>query len=501
MTSVNNKDVELIHASGLFDADWYLKEYPDVKALGIDPIKHYLWLGWRLKRNPSQKFDAITYFKIHSDVAAAGINPLLHYVKWGRRENRAFAPIPEKATARIANPSNARIIIYESHNLKLQGAPNSLFEIAYGIKKRGKFHPISMAPQMGPLAEAYRHNNIECLEHKISQFRLTSPAERDKWISNLANHYKNSGGTLAHVNTLQNFHCILAAHKAGIPSIWNIRESEDPETYYDYLPRDLRQIAYSCFSKASAVVFVAEATRSKWRSRLDNVVENLTVLNGIDITRLMRFVYGTNRPSLRASLGISEDDVLLLSVGTVSPRKGQQDLIDSLKHIDETTKQRTVLAIAGMNESQYSRNIREQLDDLSKQGLRVISVQESASEAERRKIAELYLAADVFVMNSRIESYPRVILEAMEFGLAIISTPCFGVKEQLVDKESGLFYDEGDIEKLHDHLRLLCNKPEERRRLGLAARKRLSSLNSYDQMLEAYEALYERILAAHQANS
>ncbi|KXF76574.1 hypothetical protein ATN84_10970 [Paramesorhizobium deserti] len=154
-----------------------------------------------------------------------------------------------------------------------------------------------------------------------------------------------------------------------------------------------------------------------------------------------------------------------------------------------------------MNESQYSRNIREQLDDLSKQGLRVISVQESASEAERRKIAELYLAADVFVMNSRIESYPRVILEAMEFGLAIISTPCFGVKEQLVDKESGLFYDEGDIEKLHDHLRLLCNKPEERRRLGLAARKRLSSLNSYDQMLEAYEALYERILAAHQANS
>jgi FMN phosphatase YigB (HAD superfamily) len=35
-----------------FDAEWYLKEYPDVTQLDMDPIEHYLWLGRRLGRRP-----------------------------------------------------------------------------------------------------------------------------------------------------------------------------------------------------------------------------------------------------------------------------------------------------------------------------------------------------------------------------------------------------------------------------------------------------------------
>lgn len=35
-----------------FDADWYLSEYPDVRAIGMAPLEHYLWLGRRLGRLP-----------------------------------------------------------------------------------------------------------------------------------------------------------------------------------------------------------------------------------------------------------------------------------------------------------------------------------------------------------------------------------------------------------------------------------------------------------------
>jgi glycosyltransferase involved in cell wall biosynthesis len=35
-----------------FDADWYLSEYPDVRAIGMDPYEHYRWLGRRLNRLP-----------------------------------------------------------------------------------------------------------------------------------------------------------------------------------------------------------------------------------------------------------------------------------------------------------------------------------------------------------------------------------------------------------------------------------------------------------------
>ncbi|MBB2971423.1 glycosyltransferase [Mesorhizobium sp. RMAD-H1] len=88
MRNFKKTDVELIRASGLFDADWYIEQYPDVKALRMDPAEHYLWLGARLARNPSRKFDTIAYLNENVDVNAAGVNPLLHYLRWGRNEGR-----------------------------------------------------------------------------------------------------------------------------------------------------------------------------------------------------------------------------------------------------------------------------------------------------------------------------------------------------------------------------------------------------------------------------
>ena len=88
MTGVPEGDIEAVRSSGLFDAGWYLTQYPDVKALGIDPAEHYLWLGARLGRNPSPKFDTSAYLNANPDVAFAGVNPLLHYVRTGQRELR-----------------------------------------------------------------------------------------------------------------------------------------------------------------------------------------------------------------------------------------------------------------------------------------------------------------------------------------------------------------------------------------------------------------------------
>lgn len=85
---ISEQDIAAIRESDLFDAEWYLAQYPDVGTLGIDPAAHYLWLGARLGRNPSPEFDTIAYLDANFDVAATGANPLLHYVKFGMREGR-----------------------------------------------------------------------------------------------------------------------------------------------------------------------------------------------------------------------------------------------------------------------------------------------------------------------------------------------------------------------------------------------------------------------------
>lgn len=482
----------------LFGVKWYLDQNPDVAEAGVNPLIHYLTVGWREGRNPNALFDSAWYFEKHPDVAAEGVNPFIHYVIRGKGAGRANAADHKSTTHEAAKFKfknlDKPVIIYESHNLKLQGAPNSLFEIARGVKQRSHFHPIFMSNQTGPLADICKRQNIDCILHGVSQNQLKDHDSRKKHIRTLSDLYQRAAAKLVHVNTLQNFHCILAAHNAGVPAVWNIRESEDPNTYYDYLPPDLREMAYSCFEKAAAVIFVAESTRRLWLPWLDGKVENLTIRNGLDAARLFSFVSGTDRPTIRSALALSESDILILNIGTVIPRKGQLDLTGAIGRLDESIRRRVVLAIVGLNTSHYAREVQEQLNALEEQGVRVIAVAESASEEQRRTVAELYLSADIFVLTSRIESYPRVTLEAMEFGLPIISTPCYGVREQVVEGESALFYNEGDIEQLAAHICFLAEHPEQRREFGRAARNRLKVLNNYEQMLDAYENVYNRIL-------
>jgi glycosyltransferase involved in cell wall biosynthesis len=87
------QQVEAIRSSGLFDDKWYLAEYSDVAALGMDPVEHYLTIGAQLHRNPSRQFDTQSYLVSNPDVAAAEINPLLHYVLFGRAEGRGISAV------------------------------------------------------------------------------------------------------------------------------------------------------------------------------------------------------------------------------------------------------------------------------------------------------------------------------------------------------------------------------------------------------------------------
>ncbi|MBV7316766.1 glycosyltransferase family 2 protein [Shewanella sp. NIFS-20-20] len=80
--------IKEIQNSGLFDAEWYLKQYPDVEKNNLSPLDHYLEYGWKMGRNPSSEFDTNYYLKSNSDVTAAGINPLLHFIQNGKKEGR-----------------------------------------------------------------------------------------------------------------------------------------------------------------------------------------------------------------------------------------------------------------------------------------------------------------------------------------------------------------------------------------------------------------------------
>lgn len=122
-----SRTVDVITKSGLFDESYYRESYPDVAAVQIDPLEHYVAFGAREGRNPhplfdtahylaqspnlstthtnplehfinigaargldpNAYFDTSFYLDRYSDVAASGMNPLLHYIGHGAREGRS----------------------------------------------------------------------------------------------------------------------------------------------------------------------------------------------------------------------------------------------------------------------------------------------------------------------------------------------------------------------------------------------------------------------------
>jgi glycosyltransferase involved in cell wall biosynthesis len=79
--------------------------------------------------------------------------------------------------------------------------------------------------------------------------------------------------------------------------------------------------------------------------------------------------------------------------------------------------------------------------------------------------------------------------------LPVIATPVFGIPEQVIEGQSGVFYQPGDVGKLAEHIGVLCMDSEFRGKLGHGARLRLEAMNSYDRMLNRYEDLYRKLRA------
>lgn len=72
----------------LLDPEWYQTRYPDIAAVGMDPLLHFTRFGAMERRNPNRFFDSDWYIEHYPDVAASGLNPLMHYLQAGAAEGR-----------------------------------------------------------------------------------------------------------------------------------------------------------------------------------------------------------------------------------------------------------------------------------------------------------------------------------------------------------------------------------------------------------------------------
>lgn len=71
-----------------FDEVYYQYWYRDVGQFKGPALQHYLIFGWKEGRDPSAGFSTDGYLAANPDVKALGINPLVHFLSDGLAEGR-----------------------------------------------------------------------------------------------------------------------------------------------------------------------------------------------------------------------------------------------------------------------------------------------------------------------------------------------------------------------------------------------------------------------------
>ncbi|MBN8975370.1 MAG: hypothetical protein J0I08_02725, partial [Rhizobiales bacterium] len=73
-------DAEVEAVRELFDLEYYLDKYADIRNSGVDPFEHFMIHGWKEERNPSQEFDVSFYNNRYLRPVNLKKNPIIHYV-------------------------------------------------------------------------------------------------------------------------------------------------------------------------------------------------------------------------------------------------------------------------------------------------------------------------------------------------------------------------------------------------------------------------------------
>jgi len=159
------------------------------------------------------------------------------------------------------------------------------------------------------------------------------------------------------------------------------------------------------------------------------------VPNSINLDRFKPGSY--NRAALRKELSISEENKVVLFVHWLSERKGAHHLARIIGEVT-TRIPNAVFVIVG--DGPYRERL---VQEIRKAGLD--NYTKLMGSVPNTDIPRYYAIADLFIMPSTDEGFPRVLLEAMAMGVPFVATDVGGVRDILTPRQSEFVTAEGEL--------------------------------------------------------
>lgn len=193
----------------------------------------------------------------------------------------------------------------------------------------------------------------------------------------------------------------------------------------------------------------------------------------------------------REKYGIDEDEIAIAIIGRLAPIKDHAFFLDVLKEIEQQTTKRVKVFIVGDGEEFES--IKEKVLTFPNNERFSITMTSWIKD-----IASFNPGMDIICLCSKNEGTPVSLIEAQASNVVIVSTDVGGVKDILLENETGFIVTKGAKTEYTQKLLQLIEEDELRKMMGNKGWEHVKVKFHYSTLVANVEGLYKRLLIENQ---
>ena len=183
----------------------------------------------------------------------------------------------------------------------------------------------------------------------------------------------------------------------------------------------------------------------------------------------------------------TKDSKKILCVGNYVPRKGILYLIEAFSQIE---RQEFSLHLVGnrKNNSSYYNQINNAVKTLKLTDCVVFH-----DGVDQENIKNLYASAEIFVLPSFKETFGIVFLEAMHYGLPIVTTNVSAMPELIEEGKNGFLVPPADSQALAKAISKLIENPDLIKQMGEAGRQTVATSYYWEQSCSRFAFILQEL--------
>ena len=360
-------------------------------------------------------------------------------------------------------------------SLPVGGAENLLLSTVKGLDAYKYRSFVCCISEKGPVGD-----EIEALGFPVHVLGKLKKGGFDRSIvDDLAELAQSLSIGLIHTHLYHaNMYGRLAAKRAGVPVVSSIHNT------YSSKPKLQRRLFNWYLARHCKAIIAGSTEIRDDIIRWDHVSADKIELipNTVDLSVSQSEL---TREQARQALGITQDQIVLGTMGRLEEQKGHSVLLDAMATL---CKQYPQIHLLLVGDGRLRSKLEEQASALG------ISSHISFL-GTRRDIGDLFRAMDIFVMPSLWEGLSLAMLSAMAANLPVIATRVGGVSEVMGNDEFGLTLEPSDPEALSQKIGQLMDDKQKREYLAEIGKQHVETNYSDAALVSRLQDIYRKALA------